>query len=139
MKKIIFVLIVAGIVLGISCKNDDIENAINVKHLELIFNLKTGFPDGYEVSKIYLGIAREVNGLVDDKTVQYFVNPKPGYNRLVLDGTAAGLLLDKPGVYFFLSISGKNKNGEEILLNSEFVEIETPLKIGTNRFEYLAE
>ena len=84
---------------------------------------------------ISLGIAREVDGQVDPKSVQYFVNPKPGFNKLILEDAAASYVLGKPGVYFFLTICAKNKNGEDIIVCNEFVEIVNPLKIGQNKFE----
>jgi len=139
MEKMLFFLAIASLVLVTSCEDSVIENPINEKNVEIIFNLKIGIPQGCNVSMISLGIAREVDGQVDQKSVQYFVNPKPGFNKLILEGTAAGFLIGKPGVYFFLTICANNKNGEDILIYSEFIEMDKPLKIGPNRFEHTAQ
>ena len=139
MKKILFLLAIAGSVLITSCEDIMIENPINENHLELIFNLRIVIPQGCQVSMISLGIAREVDGQVDPKSVQYFVNPKPGFNKLILEENAASNLIGKPGVYFFLTICVKNKNGDDVLICNEFIETNKPLKIGPNRFEHTAQ
>jgi len=139
MEKILFYLAIASLVIISSCEDTEVENLNNENHVELIFNLKTVIPQGCQVSMISLGIAREVDGQVDQKSVQYFVNPKPGLNKLILDGAAASYLLGKPGVYFFVTICAKNKNGEEILICNEFVETVNPLKMGPNKFEHTVQ
>jgi len=139
MEKILFFLAIAGLVIITSCEESVVENLNNENHVELIFNLKTVYPQGCKISKISLGIAQEIKGQVDQKSVQYFVNPKPGFNKLILEDTAANYLIGKPGVYFFLTICVKNKNGEDVLICNEFIETDKPLKIGPNNFEYTVQ
>ena len=88
---------------------------------------------------ISLGIAQEVEGQVDQKSVQHFVNPKPGFNKLILEETAASNLIGKQGVCFFLTICVKNNNGEDVLICNEFIETNKPLKIGPNKFEHTVQ
>ena len=139
MEKILFFLAITSLVLVTSCEDSGAENPINENHVELIFNLKIVIPQGCDISMISLGIAQEVEGQVDQKSVQYFVNPKPGFNKLILEDTAAIYLIDKPGVYFFLTICVINKKGEDILLCNEFIETNKPLKIGPNKFAHTVQ
>ena len=139
MEKILFFLAIASLVLVTSCEDNGAEDPINENHVELIFNLKTLIPQGCKVSMISHGIAREVDGQVDQKSVQYFINPKSGFNKLIIEDTAASYLIGKPGVYFFLTICVKNKNGEDILICNEFIETDKPLKIGPNKFEHTVQ
>ena len=139
MEKILFYLAIASLVLISSCEDSVVENLNNENHVELIFNLKTVIPQGCMVSMISLGIAREVEGQVDQKSVQYFVNPKLGFNKLILEDTDGSNLIGKPGVYFFLTICVKNKSGEDVLICNEFIETNKPLKIGPNKFEHTVQ
>jgi len=139
MEKILFFLAIASLVLITSCEDSVVENLSNENYVELNFNLKTVIPQGCDISMISLGIAREVEGQVDQKSVQYFVNPKPGFNKLILEENAASNLIGKPGVYFFLIICVKNKNGEDVLICNEFIETNKPLKIGLNKFEHTVQ
>ena len=139
MEKILFYLAIASLVIISSCEDTEVENLNNENHVELIFNLKTVIPQGCQVSMISLGIAREVDGQVDQKSVQYFVNPKLGFNKLILEDTDGSNLIGKPGVYFFLTICVKNKSGEDVLICNEFIETNKPLKIGPNKFEHTVQ
>jgi|GEM_PF-1055622 len=139
MEKILVLLAIAFSISITSCKVSGVGNSIIENHVELIFNLKTVIPQGCTVRMISLGIAREVDGQVDPKSVQYFVNPKPGINKLILEDTITSYLIGKPGVYFFLTIFAKNKNGEDILICNEFVETVNPLKMGPNKFKHTVQ
>ena len=62
---------------------------------------------------------------------------RSGDNKLLLDYNSTNYLAGRQGVYFFLAVFATDKNGEEILLCSKFIELEQPLKTGTNHFSYV--